>query len=549
MVAATAILAAALLAGCTSTHHPSSRASTPTPSSAARLSAQGLIDESWASNGKRGFFIDAAGPTGGSMSLYDTAWWTRVLVDGGKPLTGLRASAVGQWLVPLLDGSADGSADSSTMPRIAVLEAAVNLATSLHLDFPRQAVAERVESLRVGPMYRSSPTAKTGDWGTTAAAIGVLREIGASPPQIVTSNLAAQIHAAITVRSRKQVLSFVIPVLSTMTAAQVRSAGTTLDDQLTWIESQLPDMTALERLSAASGTRPVLAAAGRRSWSAAEVCGRLDTADGGVRAGPNTGVDAQVTAIAIEAGCHVDAAPPPWTSAGWPDDQAISGAVPASVAGLRIAYAVGSTKQFLAAIRAQLSDVWLARTTGSDVDPAALIMLCHLTSVTPPASLQPTDVSAAVAASADGQSLAALLIGWLQHLKATAPSALAPSAGVANVFEAAADELKFRLTGDNRFHAAAQTVLSKLAVTSNLYAVSPGTSGSTAPPSVVATAIASWIMGTPLPSAALQRAGLCDSQMSCGRGGRNSPIDSPLRATAAVAAILHPDQASFPIAV
>jgi hypothetical protein len=69
-------------------------------------------------------------------------------------------------------------------------------------------------------------------------------------------------------------------------------------------------------------------------------------------------------------------------------------------------------------------------------------------------------------------------------------------------------------------------------------------------PSVVATAVATWILKQKLPFNALVEVGLCDSTASCGQSGDPGiQLDSPLRATAAVTATRRPDRASFPMAL
>jgi hypothetical protein len=324
-------------------------------------------------------------------------------------------------------------------------------------------------------------------------------------------------------------------VLAAVTPAQVRAAGPELRADLAWVAGQFPAMAPVERLTAASALRPVWTTAGMAPPAAAVICAGID---GGVRVAPGTGIDPQATAKAVEAGCGVAVAPPPWTPLGWPDGGAVAGAVQASVDGMRIADATGVGDRYRPRLLTQLTSVWLAPATGAAADPVALAMLCRLAGLPAVTAARPAaEPSVDVAPTA----LPQLVLAWLER---TPAGALATPATGADVLSAAADEVAYRIGGDRRFHSAAATVLAGLATGGGLYAAT----GGAARPSVVATALADWILGAPVPVAALQRAGLCDHRLSCGVPGAGpTDLDSPLRATAAVAALLHPDAASFPL--
>jgi hypothetical protein len=118
-----------------------------------------------------------------------------------------------------------------------------------------------------------------------------------------------------------------------------------------------------------------------------------------------------------------------------------------------------------------------------------------------------------------------------------------------NVFVAAASELEYRITGDRRFDDMSRAILASLAVGRGLYATAENGGPALARSSVVATAIADWILRAPMPVRALKLAGLCDQQLSCGPAdGVNSPVDSTLSATSEVLTMMHPDAVTFPMA-
>jgi hypothetical protein len=265
---------------------------------------------------------------------------------------------------------------------------------------------------------------------------------------------------------------------------------------------------------------------------------------------PSAYVDPQATAQAVELGCEGTVVPPPWTVAGWPTDMAQSDSIMDSVDGLRIAQFLGTSAQYASQLRTQLSQVWLAEPSagGFSGDIAGLVELSPLLGVqSPKSALAALNVPGAVATQGAG-GLTELLPAWLLGVKDSGSHASdAQISAQGNIFTAAADNLKFLVTADNRYRVAAREIVSGLSAGHELYAAAMSSSG--VHPSAVATAIADWILHEQVPAQALRTAGLCNSMMACGVIGANSPIDEPLRATAGVMIMSRIDNESFPIGI
>jgi hypothetical protein len=555
-----AVLGIAVVASVALRHDTGGTGSRHGAADAPPQTAQSLLHRAWATNGSTGYFIDDAGTPGAALSLYDTAWWQRAVAADPAAIpqwrSRLDSDAVAEWVLPILYGRADtiGQGDTAGMPRLAVLEAAVVLATSLHVKFDTAAVAAEIEKLRTDEMYSSQPTMPPGDWASTGAAVGLLRSIGRPAPDAVLSNLRTRYPDVLTDRSRDQLFSYTIPVLASMDPAEAKHLGSALAAQLEWVASQLPTMTPLQRLTATAVLQPLVRHAAGPAWPRNVVCRGITFTPEGVKLSEQTAVDARATATAVEVGCGQPFTPPPWTVRGWPNRQAVTGALQASVAGVQIADKVGDLATYRVPLTASLTRFWLP---SQPVDePARLVgirMLAHILRV-PWTAPDVGPLVARAMADETTQALPALLIGWLTGRHEPTPNtgtAVQPSpAAGGSVLLAAADELKHRLTGDERYHTRSIAMLQPLLTGKALYAAIWRT-GNPKEPSPVATAIAAWIMGQPLPVDALRSAGLCNAYLVCGRSrpGTGSPLDSPLRATAAVLVATHPDPATFPVAL
>jgi hypothetical protein len=517
-----------------------------------RPSPEDIIAQSWATNGTQGYFIDLTSPPGSSMSLYDTAWWPLALGGDRRAREDLNSRLVASWVLPILYGSpgSNGLADTAGMPTLAVLENAVDLTTTLGIGFDKAVVARRFEALRVGNEYKSDASAQAGDWGSTALAVGLLQKLGMKPPAAVTTAIDAQLEESLGSRQASQLFGYVIPMLSLMSGDQVKSAARQVRAQLAWITTQLPSMTPFERLVAATDLRHVIMLAGNRPWSQVIACRGLQTSSQGVTIVANSAVDPQATTDALEAGCLQKVNVPPWTSSGWPNEEAYSDAVPASIAGIRIADALGASSQYRSLLVAQLENVWLPAPPGNaQPDVAGVAMLSRILGVKTASANLGGALKAALAAGPTAESLPVLLEAWIQGNRDNSLGRdVTENGATGNIFAAAASELEYRITGDRRFDDMSRVILARLAAGRGLYAVAEDAGPALARSSVVATAIADWILRVPMPVGALKLAGLCDQQLSCGQpGGMNSPLDSTLNATSAVLTMMHPDAVTFPM--
>jgi hypothetical protein len=221
-----------------------------------------------------------------------------------------------------------------------------------------------------------------------------------------------------------------------------------------------------------------------------------------------------------------------------------------SVDGLHIAQLLGISSRYASQLRTQLSQVWLLQSSPGQQgggENASLVELSRMLGLQP-GKLAPTtrDIAAAVAAQGSG-GLSTLLAAWLLGSKDNGAHASGSTVSAqGSIFTAADDNLKFLITGDTHFRAQARAIVNALSSRHGLY--TDGATPSSNQPSVVATALADWILHVPVPGQALKAAGLCNPLMSCGMLGTISAIDEPLRSTAAVM-IGRSANYSFPIGI
>ena len=441
-------------------------------------------------------------------------------------------------------------ADTAGMPQLEVIENALNLTIMLRIKFDKAAVARRLEALRAGPLYRSDASSRSGDWESTSLAVGLLAKLGLKPPPVVTANIDAQIRESVKSRQPNQLFGYILPLLSLMTVSQVHDAASKVRDQLNWIGTQLPGLPPFERLAAAAELRHVAAWSGDTPWSRAAVCRGLRAGINGVQVVANSGADAQATVDALSMGCRHEVDMPPWTPGGWPNQQSATGAVAASIAGIRIADHIGISGEYRAPLLAQLKHVWFSAPPGNlQEDSAGVAMLCRILGVRAPLSHFEPALPDALAAPPTAQAVPVLLQAWMQGVRYDpAGQAIATRGAATDIFAASAAELEYRITGDRKLDEMSRGILASLAVGNGLYATAKGGGLALSRASAVATAIADWILRVPVPVRALQRAGLCDQQLACGQPvGLNSSLDSTLRATAAILTMMHPDAVSFPM--
>jgi ubiquinone biosynthesis protein UbiJ len=549
------LVLALLLAACAPPASEPKPTTTPTMPLVRPNSLTSLLTSSWATNGSVGYFVDDYGNAGGAVSLYDTAWWQKIARMTGIQQDRLNPDAVSRWLLPIMRGEADemSNADSTTNPRLAVLETTTDLALGLEIRIEAQNVASQIEQLRAGDLYKSRPTDATGDLGSTALAISILRKVGIHPPAAVMAKIETQLGAALSTRRPEDVFNLTIPVLTTLDAAQISQNHDKVAGQLAWIRDQLPAMNPITRLTAAASLKSLVASVSGETWPRELYCKNLLTSADGVLVAENTRVNARATFAALDLGCIAAVTPPPWTIHGWPNQQTISAALSASVAGARLAGVLSRLDQFKPFLQAAIERHW-SRSSGSDpAQTASLAMLTKILELSWTAPDLSSQVTETVAGPLQPQSLVVLLAGWATATKPPIGTRKSSSEQLPTdrptMIAATAAELKFRLTGDVQLHQYSLALLASLAV-DDMYAaaVSPG---QTAEPSVVATALAAWISGKPMPTQSLIEAGLCNVDLSCSAREvhEGSPLDSPLRASAAMVAMSKPDVVGFPLAV
>ena len=323
------------------------------------------------------------------MSLYDSAWWSNTMAEQGTPTKNLNPDAVATWLLPLLYGDTDaaGTADTDGMPRLAVVDAAAVLAKTLGIDVDTARLDNSLGALLVDNMYRSDVrTGSAGDWGSTALAGQILAMFGQTAPEGVSARIAAEVPHALAMRDPAQLFTYTIPVLTAMSDSELRTHRQQTRVEISWIAGRLSAMSPMERLSAASSLKSVVAGVGSPPWSPAAVCGGLHESSGGLQTGSTATTDPQATAEAISVGCKLDITIPPWTMSGWPNDESKSGSAPASVAGLRIATSLGRINDYRALLVHQLTAVWLnpQATTPQNLDTLGVEMLGKLLDVRVP---------------------------------------------------------------------------------------------------------------------------------------------------------------------
>jgi hypothetical protein len=261
--------------------------------------------------------------------------------------------------------------------------------------------------------------------------------------------------------------------------------------------------------------------------------------------------DPHLTADAATLGCSVEAAPQPHTSSGWPSQEAVASARQASLDGLRLAQAIRKDGRYRASLIAQLDRVWLPEAASEQdlTQVLAVDMLARMLGMTPPPV---TSLSSRTAQAISGDQMSALpvlLLAWLRGFRLSIEATATKGEERSDVFTAAVLELKHKLTGEAKFHATAVEQLEKLATGDNLYRLSlvPHMSKQ---PSIIATAVASWILNRTFPSDAIRRARLCLGRFRCKEIVIQGTLPEPaLRLAGIVAASVDRDAASFPLAL
>lgn len=547
---------AACTSGVARPQQPSTSADAQSTAAAAALpvdSASALLSASWASNGTIGFFIEAP-DVGQAMSLYSTRWWLEVYTRQHHIIVPtLDRAAVRAWVLPLAAGEPAVGGDAARLPAMARLDEAVRTLSALGGSINSGPTVAALETLRAGGMYRSGPGA-AADWGDTFLALSVYRALGVPAPAAVTAATAVQVHHALTDQNPADLLDGTVPALASLTpqaAAQDRPA---LAIELAWVQAQLPRLPVLGRVAVATALAPVSAQAGAPRWAPATVCAGLRVSPSGVAASASTAPDPQLTANALALGCLTQQSVPPWTLSGWPNTDAVTTSLPASVDGFRVAAGAGLTRRYAGQLRSELMQVWapayVAKPTATVAVAADLLAReLNVPLVAPESS---AGVHLALASTDPRSATTALLQAAVTYPKGIqgdrpANAGLFPvPAGqpAAALTAAVADELRARVTADAALHRSAVAVIATLRLRSTaLY-----TLGSATVPSLLATIFGSWIMGRPLSGAALRSAGICGpGYWSCVDDSGSTRVPA-LQTAAAVEVLSQPGSDSYPFA-
>lgn len=521
---------------------------------------QELLRSAWATNGTVGFFVDVSGSRGNAISLYETAWWSRSLTKSpNRRSHNLDRSTVQEWLLPILYGSSDGElADTAGMPELAVIDSAIELAINTGVAIDSGKVARRIESLRTGSMYRSDMKDNAPSWGNTAVAMKALRSIRVEPPAAVVSAAEKALMTSLDVRKPDDLVDQVIPLMAVMDEDARRRHSTEVAEQLSHIKSELPSMSALDRVTSVAMIRNSPLGPETTAWPSSLVCKDLLVTPQGAAFTKGRAADSRLTANAVDAGCLSEFEPPPWMQSGWPSLQSVTSSPQASVAGLRIAKALSMTEEYRKPLTAQLTQTWLPALqsakpdgVGNLVSVNALIGLLNADSKALP-SRKLGDVHAAIQDDKGLQGIPLLLSAWAEGARLSPPASVDSDVDLgANIFVAAREELKFRLTGSEGYRARATSVLQKLAIGDGTFRfeVKPGNT-ETNHASPIATAIAAWITQSKVDVESLRGSGACTQDLLCGGLPQNTmAVDTPLLATSAVLTSATGDTKSFPLAL
>ncbi len=345
-----------------------------------------LLRDSWVSDGDRGYFLDAVRSRSGTpMSLYRTRWWLRLgsTGPGGTAgvggTTGVRPDSLRSWLAPALDGRLSGSG----LPAVAQVDYAVAALSSVRATVDAARVARTVEALRRHGQYRGSAGADSPDWGSTAVAVRVLTELRLPVPAEVVDAAADRLRELAAGTTTQAQLSEAVSLIEIAGHLGPGFAG------------RVPSVPGLaagadQALAAMRPDAVWLSARSALRQAAAQLGGSLPPVDpascaglvggtGGVRLPGQAVDDPQATYYAVQLGCRGARvpAPPAHSRAGWPEPDAGTEALGASVVGLRLARLLGIADAFAAPLDRQARSVWLpvARHEDRPVDLANLALL------------------------------------------------------------------------------------------------------------------------------------------------------------------------------
>jgi hypothetical protein len=234
------------------------------------------------------------------------------------------------------------------------------------------------------------------------------------------------------------------------------------------------------------------------------------------------GAEPQLRFYARSLGCAGVPVPDrtPYSRAGWPPLQPPDAVLVSTVAGARVAVALGVLDRFASRLASTLDRVWLplAR-AGGTANAAVLGRVLMLTGTL--GRNAPADLVGLVAGTDPGAMLA-VLVGLSQARGDDAARGAAvrrtlaslPPDGGPLVIRAAILELSARALGDRQLHDRALAQVRRLALSRTVFAGEDGKAGT---PSLTASAIGAWVGRGPTPPFDdWVAAGLCTRDARCG---------------------------------
>lgn len=474
-----------------------------------------LVLDSWVASGRGGFFVsnawDRANP---AFSLYSTLWAAELDKFSGVS-SGLDVNAVARWTESALSGQQQGSG----LPAVAQISYSTRLLTLLGARVSTAPVTRALESLRAGGMYRVTPTTSP-DWGSTTVAVQALQSVGSPvPSNVVQAYRQALVSARPSGLDAQSVTNQWIPILKGAIALRDKlgprelSAAAALVAPSAVAAATLPagvvrladtlDLQDIAKNLAVTIPDPRVS-----NW-----CGSFVDPSGRVVAPGVDPGDPQVTLTALRLGCPHVAVPKSGapSRSGWPTPTAMDSRLRSSVAGYRVARAIGIGPRFASALRwSALHDV-----QPDPADPFRTLEFAQLQSdLGLPVTSQKSPVIGATPrpdALLAWSITAELSTGSQRDQLVAAITQYSRQPAEPDILRAALFEEASRLTGVRDWHDQAVAALTALRAPDGSYRVATGRPGASLP----AEAVSAWIKNTSLSMSDLTRLRLCQGWI-CG---------------------------------
>ncbi|NGM12604.1 hypothetical protein [Verrucosispora sioxanthis] len=269
--------------------------------------------------GSNHYFVDDAWSEARSpFSLYETYWQLRW--RDGRPPPGVDPVRIGTWV----QVAARNGLGSSPLQQVAQISYAAGIAKYLNIRLDPQLTAAKLETMRDGDLYAPDPGAG-GTWGSTAAAVRAMRDVGLPVPDATLRQAGAKLSGLSTTLTPEEAVSTAIPLLEVVGAG--RSGNDSKEDELRVSAAVLSILNAIEPssidiswLGARYQLDSVRSSLGQpRTSLRPETCAKLVTSTGTVTLPNRVDADTQGTFYARELGCRtvISQMDRPYTRAGW----------------------------------------------------------------------------------------------------------------------------------------------------------------------------------------------------------------------------------------